>query len=365
MNVRDTQLSHWLSSLFPKKTLSLQPLEGDAGFRRYFRCYHPEGTYIAMDAPPEKNVKSLPFIRIAEAFQANGINAPKLHQSNLDLGFLLLDDFGDITYLEALKTQNPHLLYQQAIQTLIQIQFCQSIPNFDIPLFDADFIIMELERFDDWFIHQLLELSLHRSEQKILNEVYERLIQSALSQSQVLVHRDYHSRNLMFVQQNSPGVLDFQDAMMGPITYDLVSLLKDCYIQWPESLVDIWVDYYFNQAKASGLLNYHMTETQFSHAFDLMGIQRHLKVLGNFSWLHLRDQKSAYLSYIPLTIQYLLNASNRYEEFEDLHWLLQTVILPKLLFPKSPSFHRDMIPRTTLASISSIHSLPEKMQELL
>ncbi len=353
MYSRETLLSNWLASLFPKKTLSLQPLAGDASFRRYSRCYHPEGTYIIMDAPPDKNLNCHPFMLIAQELKKHKVNTPTIHHSDLEQGFLLLEDFGDTTYYQAFKNQNPHQLYQQAIQTLVHLQECQNIPDFNIPHFDADFMLMEFERFDDWFLRQLLELSLNRAEQQILNEAYERLIRSALSQSQRLIHRDYHSRNLMFLSQNSPGVLDFQDAMIGPITYDLVSLLKDCYITWPDSLLQVWADTYFNQAKQAGFIDNQMTETQFAHAFDLMGMQRHFKVIGIFARLHLRDHKSAYLNDIPRIMRYLLDAANRYEEFEALNWLLQTVILPKFLYPKSLSFRYDMPPRTTVASLST------------
>lgn len=352
MYSRETLLSNWLSSLFPKKTLSLQPLAGDASFRRYFRCYHPEGTYIIMDAPPEKEIDCAPFMLISAALKTHKVNTPSIIHSDLSQGFLLLDDFGDTTYYQALKTENPHQLYQQAIQTLIHLQSCQEVPNYDIPFFDAEFMLTEFERFDNWFIRQLLELSLNRSEQQILNEAYERLIQSALSQSQCLIHRDYHSRNLMFINSNSVGVLDFQDAMIGPVTYDLVSLLKDCYITWPEHLVNVWIDSYFNQAKLVGFIDNQMTETQFAHAFDLMGMQRHLKAIGIFSRLHLRDNKSSYLNDIPRIMRYLLDATSRYEEFEALQWLISTVILPKFLYPKS-SFYHEMTPRTTVASLSN------------
>ncbi len=352
MYSRETLLSNWLSSLFPKKTLSLQPLAGDASFRRYFRCYHPEGTYIIMDAPPEKENDCESFMLIAKALKAHKVNTPSVLHSDLEQGFLLLDDFGDTTYYQAFKTENPHQLYNQAIQTLIDLQGCHEVPNYDIPLFDADFMLTELERFDNWFLNQLLELSLNRSEQQILNEAYERLIQSALSQSQRLIHRDYHSRNLMFINQNSVGVLDFQDAMIGPITYDLVSLLKDCYLTWPDHLQNVWMDSYFNQAKQAGYIDNQMTETQFAHAFDLMGMQRHFKVIGIFSRLHLRDNKSAYLNDIPRVMRYLLEATSRYEEFEALQWLINTVILPKFHSPKS-SFHHEMTPRTTVASLSN------------
>lgn len=358
MYSRETLLSNWLSSLFPKKTLSIQPLAGDASFRRYFRCYHPEGTYIIMDAPPEKENNCQPFMLIAQALKNHKVNTPSILHSDLEQGFLLLDDFGDTTYYQAFKTENPHQLYQQAIQTLIQLQSCQEIPHYEIPVFDAEFMLMELERFDNWFLTQLLELSLSRSEQQILNEAYERIIQSALSQSQRLIHRDYHSRNLMLINGNSIGVLDFQDAMIGPITYDLVSLLKDCYIRWPDHVLNVWVDAYFNQAKEAGFLDNQMTETQFAHAFDLMGIQRHLKVIGIFSRLHLRDNKSSYLNDIPRIMRYLLDATGRYEEFEPLQWLINTIILPKFLYPKS-SFHHEMTPRTTVASLSNVHPASE------
>lgn len=354
MNSRETGLSHWLSAHFPKQTLSLQELPGDASFRRYFRCYHPEGSYIVMDAPLDKNVDSVPFALIAQELRNHDINVPKIYQTDFDNGFLLLEDFGDITYLEAFKTQDPHYLYKQAIHSLIKIQQCQT--NYHFSAFDDNFMIQELEQFDDWFIQQLLSISLSRSQQCILNETYERLIQSAVYQPQTLIHRDYHSRNLMFTQKNTVGILDFQDAMIGPITYDLVSLLRDCYIDWPDSLVNIWMDDYFNRAKKEKLLDSQMTETQFSHAFDLMGMQRHLKAIFIFSRLHLKYERSHYLNDIQRTMNYILKISSRYEEFEAFHWLLQTVILPKFLFPETPSFRRAMTPRTTLAAISSFPS---------
>ena len=352
MHSREAHLSNWVTHLFPQKTLSIQPLVGDASFRRYHRCYYPDGTYIIMDVPPDKESDCLmPFLFIGRALEAQGIKVPHIHHSHLEEGFMLLDDFGDVTYLEAFKTENPHSLYQKAIQTLLKIQQCKEIPDYTLPFFDANFMMMELERFDDWFVHQLLELSLKRSEQKILNDTYEHLIQSAMSQPQVLIHRDYHSRNLMLTQTNSPGVLDFQDAMIGPITYDLVSLLKDCYIHWPESFIQVYVNDYFNQAIKKNLINEPMTETQFTHAFDLMGMQRHFKVAGIFSRLHLRDHKSAYLKDIPCAMRYLLQTSGLYEEFEELHWLLQTIIWPKFLFPQSLPFRHKMLPRTTVAAL--------------
>lgn len=362
MYPRETQLSQWLSTLFPKQTLSLQPLAGDASFRRYYRCYHPDGTYIVMDAPPEKDASCIPFSILSKALREKNINAPQIHHANFELGFLLLDDFGDTTYLEALKTENPQILYQQAIQTLIKIQHCHDIntTDFELPFFNAHFMATELENFDRWFIDELLGLSLNRSQRKILDDAYEHLLQSAVYQPQVVIHRDYHSRNLMFTPQNSPGVLDFQDAMIGPITYDLVSLLKDCYINWPESLVSTWVDYYFNEAKAGGLIDNQMTETQFSHAFDLMGIQRHLKAIFIFSRLHVKYERSSYLNDIPRTLQYIVTATGRYEEFEPLHWLLQTLISPKFSYPEPRSFRREMTPRTTVASLNSL-SAEEKI----
>lgn len=354
MSSRENQLSRWLTDLFPKQTLSLQPLPGDASFRRYYRCYHPEGSYIVMDSPPEHNENCPAFVEIDKAFETHKIHVPHIYHQDLEQGFLLLDDFGDTTYYEAFKTQNPHLLYQEAIHTLIQIQRSSATLGINLPAFDADFMMQELLNFDHWFIRQLLGITLKNQERRILDEAYEKLIQSAVSQKQILIHRDYHSRNLMHTPTHSPGILDFQDAMIGPITYDLVSLLKDCYISWPDGMVDTWVDYYFDQAKTAGLLQMtadktHITETQFFHAFDLMGMQRHLKAIFIFARKYIRDQQPAYLNDIPLVLQYLINASGRYEEFESFHWLLQTVILPKFTYPaETSSFRREMTPRTTV-----------------
>jgi len=330
MQQRETQLSHWLSGIFSKKTLSWQPLINDASFRRYFRLFHPERTYIIMDAPPEKE-NCLPFIAINKTFSQHKINVPQIYHSDVDKGFLLLDDFGDQTYWQALKTQNPHLLYQQAIQSLLQIQRCDKIPDFEVPHFNADFMLEEIELFNHWFLNQLLGFKLSRHQQKTLEDSYHYLVHQAEQQPQVLIHRDYHSRNLMFIPQSSPGILDFQDAMWGPVTYDLVSLLKDCYVRWPEMIVSTWLKGYIEEARSIGLLDENVSESQFSHWFDMMGVQRHLKAIGIFARLHLRDHKSDYLRDIPRVADYIMHIVSQHEPLEPLNRLFHQRILPKIL----------------------------------
>jgi aminoglycoside/choline kinase family phosphotransferase len=264
-----------------------------------------------MDAPPEKE-NTEPFIRIASLFKASKVNVPEIYQQDLTQGFLLLEDFGSRCLLEHLNNNNALDFYQNAFDSLHTLQTNTSITESRLPFYDEALLSQELDLFYDWFLEKHLNISIPKKIKDNLNKI---LISSALEQPQVCVHRDFHSRNLMVLDDNSLGIIDFQDAVIGSITYDLVSLLRDCYIAWPEQKVYQWMTLYFQQLSQSGLLSVNL-ET-FTRWFDLMGLQRHLKAIGIFSRLHIRDNKSAYLNDIPRTLNYVIEVCNRYPELES------------------------------------------------
>ena len=328
---RQQQLQHWVVTAFTQLGIDLDPdwrletVSGDASFRRYFRVYSHNLSWIAVDAPPEKE-DSHSFVDIARAWEPLEIHAPKVHLADLEQGFMLLSDLGDLLYLDRLDANSADLLYGQALQTLTHIQQCRSVLGARLPSYDRALLQREMLLFSDWFLGQQLEMHLTSYEQKLLESLFESLIVSALSQPQVCVHRDYHSRNLMVIEGSAPGVIDFQDAVMGPITYDLVSLLRDCYIAWPEPQVEAWALDYAALAQKARLME-AVSPQRFLGWFDRMGMQRHLKAIGIFSRLNIRDAKPAYLKDIPRTLNYLRQAASRYPEYAEFDsWLTQRVI---------------------------------------
>jgi len=306
-------LTQWLTDDLKLDLDDLRPASSDASFRRYFRATSGDRSYIAMDAPPQHE-EVLPFIRIAERLRAAGIQTPIIHARDLERGFLLLCDFGNRSYLSALDDDSADHLYGDAIASLLRLQ--QGVPATGLPLYDEALLRREMDLFRDWFLDRLLGPGLTGAESALLERVWQHLVASALEQPTVCVHRDYHSRNLMVTARDNPGVLDFQDAVAGPASYDLVSLLRDCYIAWPQPRIDAWLADYHRQAAARGLTGGAGLE-QFRRWFDLMGMQRHLKAIGIFARLRLRDGKSGYLRDIPRTLDYLRSTAAPYPEFAD------------------------------------------------
>ncbi|RZI41795.1 aminoglycoside phosphotransferase [Herbaspirillum sp. HC18] len=323
---RLTQLKEWLATLSAEKVLpeSIRPASSDASFRRYFRVDAPDGaTYIAMDAPPpQEDVR--PFIHVAEVFGDAGVSVPKVLERDVERGFLLLSDLGTTTYLNQLSHDTAHKLYLDAIDALVLIQ-AQSKPDV-LPEYDRALLHRELMLFPDWYVGKHLGIAMTEKQTEMLNKVFDTLLANNLAQPQVYVHRDYHSRNLMVTELGNPGILDFQDAVYGPITYDLVSLLRDAYIQWDEEMVLDWAVRYWERARRAGLPVSHDIDA-FYRDFEFMGLQRHLKVLGIFARLYHRDGKDGYLKDLPLVMEYTRKAAGRYkvlaplivllDEFED------------------------------------------------
>ncbi len=320
-DLRLTQLQEWLAGL-PEVQVSadsIRPASSDASFRRYFRIDGADGTsYIAMDAPPpQEDVK--PFVHVAEVFGDAGVSVPKVLAQDVERGFLLLTDLGNTTYLHQLSHDTAHKLYLDAIDALVLIQ-AQSKPDV-LPEYDRALLHRELMLFPDWYVGKHLGVAMTDKQTETLNKVFDTLLANNLAQPQVYVHRDYHSRNLMVLGQGNPGILDFQDAVYGPITYDLVSLLRDAYIQWDEEMVLDWVIRYWERARRAGL-PVNPDVDAFYRDFEFMGLQRHLKVLGIFARLYHRDGKDGYLKDLPLVMEYTRKAAGRYNALAPLIRLL-------------------------------------------
>lgn len=316
-------LQKWLQLVLDEPIQDIQVASADASFRRYFRIFVAGGSYIAMDAPPDKE-NIAPFVQIAQCFLKFGLNVPKIYQQNAEKGFLLLSDLGDKVYLKHLRADNVEKLYSDAMDALLLLQQATSLNTNFLPEYDAVLLRNELELFRNCYLVQHLQLKLEKEQNLALDQVFDALIQSALAQPRVFVHRDYHSRNLMLLSDHNPGILDFQDAVLGPVTYDLVSLLRDCYISWPKEQVERWVLAFRERAKEQNL-PVGANDAEFLHWFDLMGVQRHLKAIGIFARLQHRDGKSGYLGDIPRTMSYAKEVSARYNVLQPLLKVIQDV----------------------------------------
>jgi aminoglycoside/choline kinase family phosphotransferase len=319
---RQNQIRTWLSSLWTGQTFALAPASADASFRRYFRATLDDGaTRIVMDAPPA-NEDCRPWLHVQQLFQSAGAHVPEVLAQDLERGFLLLSDLGNTTYLQVLDAGNAAPLYADAIAALVNIQQA-SRPGI-LPEYDRALLRRELDLFPQWFLLKHHQMVLTESEQQSLETVFERILAVNLAEPRVFVHRDYHSRNLMYVPQagaGNPGIIDFQDAVYGPITYDIVSLLKDAYIEWDEDLVLDWLVRYWERARKAGL-PVAADFGEFFRDYEWMGVQRHIKVLGIFARLCHRDGKEAYLKDMPLVARYLRKTCERYSELSPLRRLL-------------------------------------------
>ena len=328
---RKQQLEAWLKEVLPNQTFSLTIASADASFRRYFRV-HLDGDYkgyktlIAMDAPPPQE-DCAPFVKVAQMLVDAGLNAPKVIAQDLENGFLLLSDLGDSTYLNALTNETALKLYGDATDALIKMQLASKLEltkNNSLPPYDEALLMREMQLFPDWYAAKHLGFSMNAEQQGWLQQTFDALIANIIAQGQVMVHRDYHSRNLMICNENNPGVLDFQDAVHGAITYDLVSLLKDAYIEWDEEQIIDWAVRYWEKARKAGL-PVPKDFSEFYRDFEWMGAQRHIKVLGIFARLSIRDGKDGYLKDMPLVVHYLRKVCERYVELRPMLRLLDAL----------------------------------------
>jgi aminoglycoside/choline kinase family phosphotransferase len=322
-------LRQWLEEGLGWQGSGLAPASADASFRRYFRVTRPDGTFVAMDAPPDKEDVG-PYLKVAGMLAETGVNAPRVLARNAQDGFLLLTDLGSVTYLAALADRSlADRLYEDAIEALVRIQARGAAHAAELPPYDEKLLRFEMSLFPDWLLARHLGLELSAAERKMLAESFDRLVAAALEQPRVFVHRDYHSRNLMVCEDSNPGILDFQDAVQGPVTYDLVSLLRDCYVAWPQERVVGWALEFWARARAAGVDAGDDEET-FLRWFDLMGVQRHLKASGIFARLWHRDGKPGYLPDVPRTLAYIEQACARHAEFAALGELVRGRVLPAM-----------------------------------
>lgn len=324
-DIRQQKLGEWLVATLQRTDFRLTTASADASFRRYFRVHliaenGDEETLIAMDAPPpQENCE--PFVRVAKLFGEAGMHVPSVIAQDLTQGFLLLSDLGDVTYLSKLNQETASGLYHDANMALIKLQLA-SQPNV-LPDYDSALLTREMQLFPDWYINKHLNLTLSEKQKAALQQTFEVLNNNILAQGKVYVHRDYHARNLMVCDDN-PGVLDFQDAVYGPITYDLVSLLKDAYISWEEEQIIDWCVRYW-QAARKAELPVPDDFSEFYRDFEYMGAQRHIKVLGIFARLYHRDGKDGYLKDMPLVMAYLRKVCERYIELKPMLRLLDSL----------------------------------------
>ncbi len=363
---RQKQLAGWLQSLFPDQQFTLAPASADASFRRYFRATFADGgacgklltksagpenkcqaapdettdrttpvpdgstvpcrgcTLIVMDAPPQHE-DCRPFLHVAKLFEDAGAHVPHVYAQDLEQGFLLLSDLGNTTYLQALQGRNSDTakqLYGAATDVLLRIQLASR--ESELPPYDEALLLREMRLFPEWYIGRHLDAKLSDAQAVKLETVFARIIANNLAQPRVYVHRDYHSRNLMRLEENNPGIIDFQDAVYGPITYDLASLFKDAYIRWEEAEIIDWLVRYWEKARNAGL-PVHEDFSLFYRDYEWMGVQRHLKVLGIFARLYHRDGKEGYLKDLPLVMSYLRAACARYIDLKPLLNLLDTL----------------------------------------
>lgn len=357
MDLRETYLRQWLVGAFPRKKhellidvvgakvvsgttdlpldisnpleISLTPLCGDASLRRYFRWTIGDQSFIGVDTPLESS-NFAGFSALCHYWERFSIPVPMLIAEDAEQGFMLLEDLGDETLLSLVsasttKIEQADRFYRSAIDHLITIQQTTAPDNYSLPVYDMPMLKREMGLFDEWFLGQLLNIDLGDAEKLMLQRSYSILTESALNQPKVVVHRDYHSRNLMVTDDKQLAIIDFQDAVFGPISYDLVSLLKDCYVLWPEPQRNAWLAYYIEQSIEKDVMKLG-NEEPFKRWFDLMGAQRHLKAIGIFARLQVRDDKPGYLADIPRTISYLLELTDYPDLIPFLTWLREAVL---------------------------------------
>ncbi len=321
-------LTEWVVETLGFADSRIEPASADASFRRYFRVTRGADTYIVMDAPPDKE-NVAPFVGVARMLAAMGLNVPIVLARDEARGFLLLSDLGSRQYLDELKAERGvDRLYADALAALVTMQMSDpAAAASTLPTYDRALLLREMELFPEWFLGRHLGVTVGEAERALLDRLFDALARAALAQPTAFVHRDYHSRNLLLCAQDNPGILDFQDAVYGPVTYDAVSLLKDCYIAWPPARVTMWLRDYRERLLRAGF-DLPGDDARFVRWFDLMGLQRHIKVLGIFARLYYRDGKPGYLKDLPRVLDYVRAAAGAYPETAEFAEFLRKRVEP-------------------------------------
>jgi aminoglycoside/choline kinase family phosphotransferase len=339
---RLANLTQWVLEDLGFAGASIAPASADASFRRYFRVAQGADSYIVMDAPPDKE-DSGPFLTVARILGSLNLNVPIILARDMERGFLLLSDLGSRQYLDALSLDGAaEGLYADALKSLRMMQTADPAVSQGLPRYDRALLLREMELLPEWFLTRHLGLTLEATERAMLKELFESLTQAAVAQPACFVHRDYHSRNLLVTPENNPGILDFQDAVWGPVTYDLASLLKDCYIAWPPARVRQWVLEYRESLLETGF-KLNADAAQFLRWFDLVGLQRHIKVLGIFARLFYRDGKSQYLRDLPRVLAYTRDTALMYPETAAFAEFIVRCIDPKFQAAQQRALAKETI----------------------
>ncbi|NMP30308.1 phosphotransferase [Thalassotalea sp. M1531] len=319
----NTRLVQWLHQSGYPEVNQLVPMTGDAGFRQYYRFNFQSQSYLAVDSPPTY-CNNEAFFNIASYLKSVDMQVPAIYAKNLEQGFFCIEDFGQCLLAEKLSTENMKSWYSKAIAELPKLALLEPLQG--MPKFDAAFVALELKIFTEWLIGQYLSLSLSSQEQQELKDAFKVLTDNILAQPQVFMHRDFHSRNIMVLADESLGIIDFQDAVVGPITYDVVSLLRDCYVKWPQK--DVLTLFKTFTEVMNERMAIDIDFTTWKRWFDLTGLQRHIKASGIFARLLLRDNKSSYIKDIPLTLSYIVDIASQYPELSALAKLVENKVLP-------------------------------------
>jgi aminoglycoside/choline kinase family phosphotransferase len=331
---RFENLRRWLDMQGGFNLQTLVPASADASFRRYFRVSRADGaTCIVMDAPPQHEDLA-GYLRVSALLEQAGMHVPHVFASDTEQGFAVLEDLGSTHMLTALNAGAPAArLYREALDALLHLQLAGDAGARHLPPYDRATLLREMQLLPDWYCGKHLQFDPDAAALVVLHDTFELLITEALAQPQVFVHRDYHSRNLMITAQRSPGVIDFQDALHGPVGYDLASILKDCYVEWPRAQVEDWLSGYRDRLLAAGVAGRALageSPAQFLRWFDMIGLQRHIKVLGIFARLCWRDGKTGYLADLPRTLGYVQQVSRIYPELAQFAAFVDERLAPGL-----------------------------------